>query len=866
MRISTDTSRGALLGRLRSDENVVQERPTLGALRPRERGARWWLLPAVDFAASSLALIVVTRLAGAPLLPAFPLAPLLLVGVYGLLHGYKTHPRAASRPGESQAGWLVIQLLIGALFAFVASLIADLGTASELALWGTVALLGTVSRRASGRLMRQVYAPERWLLVGDGETADLLARYEPLRAYATVVGHVEPHEAGPGSATRLAALEAVERHAADRVVIASRHGEESGLVDLVQRVQIDRRAGQPAAAAPRPAGGPVGDGGRRRRGAADRSRGAGDPPREPLRRARPARRPHDPGQRRRPGMNEEANIGHVLERLPAGMHEVILVDGNSEDGTIEAARRACPDIRVLTQSGRGKGDAFRTGFAAATGNLVVMLDADGSADPAEIPRFVEALEAGADFAKGSRFLPGGGSADMTPLRRLGNTILSGTANLLHGTRFTDLCYGYNAFWARCLPFISLDVPGFEVETLINLRVAGAGMKITEVPSYEENRLSGQSNLNTFRDGFRVLRTIVARGAPPPGDPPRAPPVRRAEHPGGAEGGVGDARGGGGDRRWSAPTTSVAGTTSPPAWARSSARPRRRWRRSSSSTTTRRCWRGPSAPSPRRWRSPAPPARAGRGRATAGIAAASGELVAFIDDDARAEPRWLERLAACFERPEVVGAGGALLPLWEGPEPRWLPPEFYWVVGCSYAGLPAERAPVRNPIGANMAVRASALAGAGGFREGAGADAPRELRERGVVRAAGNVPDDTDLAIRVSRLHPGAVWLYEPAARVLHRVGRERATLGYFLRRSCEEGVGKAGLARYAGAGEGLSAERRQLARVLPRGLAGDLRALLGGDPSGGLRALALLAGVLSTGTGFLLATLGGALRRGSAGG
>ncbi len=138
-----------------------------------------------------------------------------------------------------------------------------------------------------------------------------------------------------------------------------------------------------------------------------------------------------------------------------------------------------------------------------------MLDADGSADPAEIPRFVDALEAGADFAKGSRFLEGGGSADITPMRQFGNSVLSGTANLLHGTHFTDLCYGYNAFWARCLPFISLDVPGFEVETLINLRIAGAGMKITEVPSYEADRLSGQSNLKTFRDGFRVLGTILS---------------------------------------------------------------------------------------------------------------------------------------------------------------------------------------------------------------------------------------------------------------------------------------------------------------------------------------------------------------------
>ena len=139
-----------------------------------------------------------------------------------------------------------------------------------------------------------------------------------------------------------------------------------------------------------------------------------------------------------------------------------------------------------------------------------MLDADGSADPAEIPRFVAALEAGADFAKGSRYLEGGGSADITrPAQPRQHRSSAAPPTLLHGTHFTDLCYGYNAFWARCLPFISLDVPGFEVETLINLRIASAGMKITEVPSYEKERISGDSNLKTFRDGFRVLGTIFS---------------------------------------------------------------------------------------------------------------------------------------------------------------------------------------------------------------------------------------------------------------------------------------------------------------------------------------------------------------------
>jgi hypothetical protein len=137
-----------------------------------------------------------------------------------------------------------------------------------------------------------------------------------------------------------------------------------------------------------------------------------------------------------------------------------------------------------------------------------MLDADGSADPDEIPRFVDSLVEGADFAKGSRYIDGGGSADMTKVRQLGNWALSRTANLLYGTRYTDLCYGYNAFWVQCLPYISVDVPGFEVETLVNVRVAKAGLEVAEVPSFEAERIHGESHLNTFRDRFRVLRTMI----------------------------------------------------------------------------------------------------------------------------------------------------------------------------------------------------------------------------------------------------------------------------------------------------------------------------------------------------------------------
>lgn len=209
-----------------------------------------------------------------------------------------------------------------------------------------------------------------------------------------------------------------------------------------------------------------------------------------------------------PALNEARNLPHVFAELPADVHEVIVVDGGSIDGTAAVARRLREDVRIIQQTRRGKGDALRCGFEAATGDILVMLDADGSADPAEIPAFVEALLAGSDFAKGSRFRSGGGSSDITRLRRVGNWALSATVNVLFRTSYSDLCYGYNAFWRHCLPAMSVDCTGFEVETLINIRVARAGLKVREVPSFERERIHGQSNLNTFRDGARVLRTIV----------------------------------------------------------------------------------------------------------------------------------------------------------------------------------------------------------------------------------------------------------------------------------------------------------------------------------------------------------------------
>jgi glycosyl transferase family 2 len=492
----------------RRREAVVQDRPTLGTMPRARRGVGWWLLPVVDLASSLIALAAVALATGSNPFPALPLTPLLLVFVYGALGVYGAQPSRGALGGEDGTAWPVIRLLMAALFAWSTSLLIPLGGGAQLALWGGFVLLDALGHRLGAPIFQRLDPVERWVLVGPKTTAERLKAYEPLRAYATVVGTVPAGENGSQSAGRVEALEVVEQYHADRVVIATQHADDEGLLDLVRAF---KSTGVPVSLLPRPLD-------LLEAPAATPSQVGGVPLIDVEALAAPGAVPYSGPDRRHnrktkvsvvvPAMNEERNIDLVLSRLPGNLHEVILVDGNSQDGTIAAARRAYPEIRVFTQNGRGKGDALRTGFAAVTGNLVVMLDADGSADPTEIPSFVEALEAGADFAKGSRFLEGGGSADITVVRRLGNAFLSGTANVLHGTHFTDLCYGYNAFWARCLPFISLDAPGFEVETLINLRIAAAGMRITEVPSYEADRISGQSNLNTFRDGFRVLGTIL----------------------------------------------------------------------------------------------------------------------------------------------------------------------------------------------------------------------------------------------------------------------------------------------------------------------------------------------------------------------
>nr|WP_035717240.1 MULTISPECIES: glycosyltransferase family 2 protein [Gordonia] len=251
-----------------------------------------------------------------------------------------------------------------------------------------------------------------------------------------------------------------------------------------------------------------------------------------------------------PAMNEARNLPHVAARMPPDVDEIVVVDGHSVDDTVAVGRALWPDGIHVTQSRKGKGNALACGFAASSGEIIVMIDADGSTDPQEISRYVSTLVDGADYAKGSRFVAGGGSADITKVRRVGNWGLNLIVNTLFSCRFTDLCYGYNAFWRQCLGVMQLPSTaepdpqwgdGFEIETLINVRIAVSGLRVAEVHSFEANRIHGESNLNAVRDGLRVLRTIrqefthQRRSARSVGPVRNLPPVPAAPEPRGDSG-------------------------------------------------------------------------------------------------------------------------------------------------------------------------------------------------------------------------------------------------------------------------------------------------------------------------------------------
>ncbi len=234
----------------------------------------------------------------------------------------------------------------------------------------------------------------------------------------------------------------------------------------------------------------------------------------------------------------------------------------------------------------------------------------------------------------------------------------------------------------------------------------------------------------------------------------------------------------------------------------------------------------------------------------GVQAASGAIVAFLDDDARAAPDWLKRLAAGYCDANVIGVGGSIVPLWLLGRPSWFPEEFDWVVGCSYRGLPTRTAVIRNLIGANMSFRREVFSAIGGFRSTIG---------RVGTRPVGC--EETELCIRALKHFPGRVFLYEPEAQVVHLVPPSRARWSYFRSRSHGEGRSKAAVSRLVGSRDGLSSERSYVLHTLPQGVARGVNEALGGRGMSGLtRAGAILAGLTFTSVGYV----GGLISRGQA--
>jgi glucosyl-dolichyl phosphate glucuronosyltransferase len=232
-----------------------------------------------------------------------------------------------------------------------------------------------------------------------------------------------------------------------------------------------------------------------------------------------------------------------------------------------------------------------------------------------------------------------------------------------------------------------------------------------------------------------------------------------------------------------------------------------------------------------------------GARNTGIEHAAGDIVVFLDDDAWAQPQWLETLLAPYHDESVLGVGGLVLPNWSSDRPAWLPDEFLWVVGCSYRGLPEVKAEVRNPVGANMSFRRSAFDRAGLFDSSVG-------RTFASSRPLGC--EETEFSIRLRQLSPGARIIHEPGAVVYHHVDPSRATWRYFLSRCHAEGCSKAQVSRLSGFSAALSSERSYVAHTIIQAVRRELTGLVRRDRKDSAeRLIALSLGTLSATAGYV---------------
>lgn len=241
------------------------------------------------------------------------------------------------------------------------------------------------------------------------------------------------------------------------------------------------------------------------------------------------------------------------------------------------------------------------------------------------------------------------------------------------------------------------------------------------------------------------------------------------------------------------------------------------------------------------------AQGASGARNTGAAVSQADVIAFLDDDARAAPTWLAELLPPFNNNSTAGVGGRALPIWSADRPSWFPPEFDWVVGCSYVGLPTALGVVRNPIGTNMSVRRELMGSVGGFREGFGNVVLRTPSQPAKARLS--TCEETDFCIRVVQAHPQMRWLYQPTATVFHRVPAERSTLRYFMGRCWLEGQGKALLADLVGVPDALLSEQKYVRETIPRGFAIALGAGWRHPRSGGMGRAAMVAtglGIVAT--------------------